>query len=54
MARLLHLTSAAWLVAMAVVPGAGAAEGSGAAPLEAADEAAIAELKRDDKSSGGK
>ena len=44
MARLLHLTSAAWLVAMAVVPDAGAAEGSGEAPLEVADEAAIAEL----------
>lgn len=44
MPRLLHLTSAVWLVAMAVVPGAGAAEGSGEAPLEAVDEAAIAAL----------
>ena len=34
MPRLLHLTSVAWLVAMAVVPDAGAAEGSGEAPLD--------------------
>ena len=44
MARLLHLTSAAWLVAMAYSPSGAASEGSGADPVEAADEAAIAVL----------
>lgn len=44
MTGLLHLTSVAWLAATAVAPSVSAMEGSGDAPLQPQDEAAIAAL----------